>query len=150
MSRPVAVLFVCLGNICRSTMAEGIFQHLVDARGLSDRFRVESAGTAAYHVGERAHPRTREILARHGIDHTSTARRVADDDFAAFDAILAMDRSNLEDLRRHCPREHQHKLHLVLGEAEVPDPYYGTIDDYVASYALLRPALEGWLERLTS
>lgn len=145
------VLFVCLGNICRSPMAEGIFQHLVDQRGLTAAFRVESAGTAAYHIGKRAHPLTREVLAENGVDHRATARQVSPEDFDAFDVILAMDRQNLRDLERIAPANAKARLALVLepvGGGEVPDPYDGDRDGYERNYDLLLPALEAWLDRL--
>jgi protein-tyrosine-phosphatase len=144
------VLFVCLGNICRSPMAEGIFTKLVQDKGLHDRFLIDAAGTAAYHVGELADRRTRELLASHNAEFTSPARRVADEDFEEFDLILAMDRSNLSGLQSRCPAQHQHKLHLALepiGGADVKDPYYGGPDGFEQNYRELSEALAIWLSR---
>ena len=125
------VLFVCLGNICRSPAAEAVFAHLLTEAGLRDRFAVDSAGTGAWHVGEPADRRMREAARRRGIDVTSVARKVSSDDFATFDHILAMDADNLAMLRRLSPPEHRHKIRLYrdldpagIGE-DVPDPSYG-------------------------
>jgi len=147
----VGVLFVCLGNICRSPMADGLFQDRVQRDGVAGRFVVESAGTAAYHVGELADPRTREVLQRRGIDLRSRARRVADDDFERFDWILAMDGSNLSNLRRRCPAQHDHKLHRVLdplGGGDVDDPYYGGSSGFDRNCDQLLEAFDHWLPRM--
>ncbi len=101
-SDPVSVLFVCLGNICRSPLAEGIFAHLAAARGLADRVRVDSAGTGSWHVGNPADPRAIAVAAAHGVRLTGAARQVTRRDFHDFEVIVAMDRSNrraLEGLR---------------------------------------------------
>ncbi len=148
----VRVLFVCLGNICRSPMAEGIFRKLLKERGLEDRFEVDSAGTGAYHVGEDADPRTRRVLERHGAAFPHTARQVTREDLAGYDYILAMDRENLRALERLAPPEHREKLHLVLeplGGGEVPDPYYGDLHEFEEVYLMLEEALARWLDRMT-
>lgn len=125
------VLFVCLGNICRSPLAEGVFRELVRERGLEHRYEVDSAGTGAWHVGEPADPRSRAVAEKHGIALHSRGRQVSEEDFRTFDVIIAMDRenqSNLERIRNGGPS----RLHLLrefdpeAGDgAEVPDPYYG-------------------------
>ncbi len=99
-SRHTSVLFVCLGNICRSPLAEGIFVHLVDQAGLRDRFEIDSAGTGAWHVGERPDARAEIVASRHGVRLESVARQVTDDDFRRFDYIIAMDKENLRRLQR--------------------------------------------------
>lgn len=145
------VLFVCLGNICRSPMAHGIFAHEVRQRGLDDRFEVDSAGTAAYHEGEDPDPRTRQVLAAHGIPLRHAARAVRDSDFERFDLVLAMDRSNLQRLRARCPEAHAHKIHLMLepvGGGEVADPYYGGPDGFDVNFRELTEASGAWLDRL--
>lgn len=133
---PTRVLFVCLGNICRSPAAEAAFASLLQEAGLSDRFVLDSAGTGGWHVGELADRRMRSAAERRGIPMTSRARQVAREDFEHFDHILAMDASNLADLQRLAPARHVHKIRLFrefdpegAGE-DVPDPYYGTAEDF--------------------
>lgn len=143
-----SMLFVCLGNICRSPMAEGLARKLVRERGLS--VRVDSAGTAAYHVGELADPRTRAVLAAHDASFDGRARQVADADFTSFDLILAMDHKNHADLLTRCPAPHRHKVRLVLeptGGGDVADPYYGGPDGFEVNRRQLEAAIGRWLER---
>jgi protein-tyrosine phosphatase len=130
LTKPTSILFVCMGNICRSPTAEGVFRHRAQLAGIAAR--IDSAGTHAYHVGEKPDPRSTEFAARRGIDlSTQSARKVAASDFAEFDHILAMDKDNLALLMAACPPQHQHKLGLFMQHATqsksdiVPDPYYG-------------------------
>lgn len=146
------VLFVCLGNICRSPTADGVFRTLVSQAGLEDKIYVDSAGTAAYHVGNPSDPRSAIAAQDRGYDLSSLrARQVALSDFDEFDYILAMDSQNLCDLQRIQPDDSKAKLQLFLDyseldASEVPDPYYGEgkgfehVLDLVesASYGLLR------------
>ena len=124
------VLFVCMGNICRSPTVEGVFRQMLVEHELEELVEADSAGTHAYHVGEP--PDTRSVAAAElrGVDLTALrARAVSDSDFEYYDLLLAMDQSNLEIMLRLCPTEHQHKVRLFLGDveqgAEMPDPYYG-------------------------
>lgn len=145
-----SVLFVCLGNICRSPMAEGIARARLVAAGRHD-VAVESAGTAGYHEGEPADARTLDVLRRKGQLCELIARQVRDDDFERFDLILAMDRANLRDLRDRCPPAHQNKLRLMLEPTtggDVPDPYYGGKDGFDQVYRLLDQAMDAWLDAL--
>lgn len=126
------ILFVCLGNICRSPLAEGIFQHLVEEAGESSRFHIDSAGTSAYHVGERADSRMRKTAKTHGIELLSRSRQVLSRDTQEFDYIFAMDGSNYRDLKRLMNNHSTAKLvlfreydPLTQGPDDVPDPYYG-------------------------
>ncbi len=134
--KPIGVLFVCLGNICRSPAAEAVFAHLVAEAGVADRFVLDSAGTGAWHVGERADARMRAAAERRGIPMTSRARQVTRDDFETFDHVFAMDASNFAALRRLAPAEHVDKLRLFRDfdpagvGADVPDPYYGDSADF--------------------
>jgi len=128
----VTVLFVCMGNICRSPTAQGVFEHLLEEARLREHIDVDSAGTHAYHIGERPDKRATQAAAGRGIDLSrQRARRVEAADFARFDYVLAMDSSNLEDLIAICPQQHRDKIQLFLefaedlSQREVPDPYYG-------------------------
>jgi protein-tyrosine phosphatase len=120
----VRLLFVCLGNICRSPTAEAVMRRLVAERGLEDRVEVDSAGTGGWHVGDPPDPRACAAAARRGIAVEGAARQVAHRDFAEFDLLLAMDRENLRELQRLAPPGTAHKVRL-LAEVDVPDPYHG-------------------------
>lgn len=123
-----SVLFVCLGNICRSPLAEGAFRKVVEDLGTGERVLIDSAGTGGWHQGEAPDPRSIAVAARNGIDISAQrARQVVKADFSRFEHILAMDSSNLTNLRKLSPAEAPARLRLLL-EAEgmdVPDPYYG-------------------------
>ena len=127
------VLFVCMGNICRSPTGEGVLRHLLASRGLTERVRVDSAGTIDYHEGKPADARMRRAAEKRGIELTSRARQVRGSDFDEFDLIVAMDRENFSDLRwfveEDCtPRASVKLLSEFLppgSGADVPDPYYG-------------------------
>ena len=151
----VRVLFVCLGNICRSPTAHGVFRHLVDTRGLGDRIEVDSCGTAHWHTGEAPDPRSTEEAARRGYRLGDLrARQVQPDDFGRFDYILAMDLSNLADLQVICPAAFDGHLGLFMDFAadidtdEVPDPYYGDGDGFTHVLDLVEVASEGLLEEM--
>ena len=154
---PVSVLFVCLGNICRSPLAEGVFAASADARGLGSRFEADSAGTAAYHSGEPPDPRTTAVAARHGVHLTGLARQVTRRDFQRFDLIVAMDRSNrrsLERLRGHRPRPGAARIVMMRdydprpGDPDVPDPYYGGADGFERVYRIVERCCDGLLDEL--
>lgn len=125
------VLFVCLGNICRSPTAEGVFRRLLDEHGLAHRVQVDSCGIGDWHVGKAPDPRTREAAARRGVDlSVLRARQLAADDFGRFDYLLAMDHDNLAAMRARVPADFDAHLGLFLDFAglpdrAVPDPYYG-------------------------
>lgn len=133
MTAPYRVVFVCLGNICRSPIAEVVTRRLAADAGLADRIVVSSAGTGDWHIGERADPRTLEVLASHGYDGSShRARQFQPDWFADHDLVVAMDETNLATLRRLAPDEEARaKVRLLLSfdpaatSTEVADPYYG-------------------------
>jgi protein-tyrosine phosphatase len=151
---PTRILFVCLGNICRSPAAEGVFQHLLTEAGLDDRFALDSAGTGAWHEGQPADRRMRQAAARRGIELRSIARQVAPSDFERFDLIFAMDGSNLRDLEALAPAEHRHKIRLFREldpEApgdDVPDPYYGHADGFDEVLDIVMRTGQAWLNEL--
>jgi protein-tyrosine phosphatase len=153
--RPISVLFVCLGNICRSPAAEGSFLHLLAREGLQDAFHVDSAGTGHWHVGKPADPRMREAAARRGLVLPSRARQIQPADLERFAHILTMDNDNqaavlrlarsqtggakVEPITRYC-RHHKVK--------EVPDPYYGGAEGFEQVLDILEEACEGFLDSL--
>jgi len=150
-----SVLFVCLGNICRSPTAEGVFRRLLEQEGVADAIRVDSAGTGAWHAGEAPDARAQAAALERGVDlSTQRARQVSASDYLQFDHILAMDESNLADLAAQCPAQHRGKLRLFLefaphaGELEVPDPYYGGEDGFGRVFDLVEAASRGLLEHL--
>jgi protein-tyrosine phosphatase len=147
----VRVLFICLGNICRSPVAEAVFRRLVNNAGLSDQIEIDSAGTSAYHVGEPAHPGTRRVLAHHGIPYDGRARQLRADDVADDRTyIIAMDGANAEELReRFGDRPNIHRLLDFATYAQVhdiPDPYYSDNFDYV--YRLVDDGCRGLLANI--
>lgn len=151
----VSVLFVCMGNICRSPTAQGIFERLVRDARLEDRILIDSAGTHAYHVGNPPDERATEAAFRRGVDLTvQRARRIEVADFGRFDYVLAMDRSNLEDLSAICPEPHLAKLRLFLEFAErrdvleVPDPYYGGAQGFERVLDLVEEGAQGLLQEI--
>jgi protein-tyrosine phosphatase len=151
----VKVLFVCMGNICRSPTAEGVFTKLVSEEGLHELIEVDSAGTHAYHVGDPPDPRAqRSALARDIVISHLRARRAVSDDFESFDYILAMDEDNYKNLAGICPPGLEHKLHLFLDFAshlesrEVPDPYYGGAKGFERVLDMVEEASRGLLEQI--
>jgi protein-tyrosine phosphatase len=147
------VCFVCLGNICRSPTAEGILLHLVEARGASERFLIESAGTGGYHVGEEPDPRTVRTARARGVHLPSRARKFEAGVFARFDYVLAMDGDNERFLQALAPdAEGRAKVRLLrsfdndspLG-AGVPDPYYGAGDGFERVFDICMRACQGFL-----
>lgn len=149
----VHVVFVCLGNICRSPMAEAIFNHRLAQEGLSDQFKVASAGTGDWHLGEPACYGTREVLAANGIACHSTARQVTRTELEEADYVVAMDRSNAATLRRMVGGPTlDGRLHLMLDFAngtqrqDVPDPYYE--GNFELVYRLVNAGCEGLLAHI--
>jgi protein-tyrosine phosphatase len=152
------LLFVCLGNICRSPSAEGVMRALVLEAGLEDRVELDSAGTGGWHVGSPPDERATAAAAARGIALGGSARRVRGDDFDDFDLILAMDRSNLSDLRELARSEHQRDKVKLLREfdpasegvedLDVPDPYYGAAGGFEEVLDLVHAACSGLLQQL--
>lgn len=149
------VLFVCLGNICRSPTAEGVFRTLAAREAPQLLMHADSAGTGNYHIGAPPDRRTQEAALRRGYDLSALrARQVDSVDFTRFDLLLAMDESNLADLRARAPRGVQERLKLLLefapeaGRIEVPDPYYGTASDFDLVVDLVERGARGLISAL--
>jgi protein-tyrosine phosphatase len=150
-----SVLFVCLGNICRSPLAEGIFEHLVEEAGLSNRFEVDSAGTGAWHVGEPPDARATMVASQHGVLLSSRARQITEADLDHFEYVVAMDHNNLRNLERMaatCGSEAQVEL-LRRSDSEgrgeeVPDPYYGRASGFEIVYKMVQRSCLGLLARV--
>jgi protein-tyrosine phosphatase len=151
----VKVLFVCMGNICRSPTAQGVFEHLVESQGLSSTIEIDSAGTHAYHVGDPPDKRAMQAARKRGVELSGQrARRVTEIDFSEFDYVLAMDRDNYDHLLALCPPAQRTKLHLFLHfasdaeEEEVPDPYYGGLSGFERVLDLIEQAAHGLLTEI--
>ncbi|EJC76162.1 protein-tyrosine-phosphatase [Rhizobium leguminosarum bv. trifolii WSM2012] len=148
----ISILFVCMGNICRSPLAEGILRHLVAEAGLTGQFTVDSAGTGGWHKGEPPDRRSIATAQRHGIDISAQrARRIRPGDFRGFDLVLAMDRDNVAALAEIAPPEANIRLFgdaaLRTGE-DIPDPYYGGPDGFELVYTKLLTGCSSLLETL--
>jgi len=151
----VNVLFVCMGNICRSPTAEGIFTRLVSEKGLQEKIGIDSAGTHAYHTGEAPDSRAQQSALARGVDISNLrARKAIKKDFEEYDYVLAMDYDNLSHLESISPDEHESKLILFLEFAsqsdvkEVPDPYYGGPLGFERVLDLVEDAAKGLLEAI--
>lgn len=149
------ILFVCMGNICRSPTAEGVVNNIIINKGIGDLIKVDSAGTHGYHIGEPPDPRTCEAALRRGIDLSGyRARKVVPEDFQRFDLLLAMDRDNLALLQRGARPEYQAKLGLFMNYAsrfdaeEVPDPYYGGEQGFELVLDMIEDAGQGLIRAL--
>ena len=152
------LLFVCLGNICRSPAAEGVFLHLMKQRGLSDRFMVDSAGTGGWHVGNPADRRMQAAANRRGIELPSRARQICLDDFSSFDLVLTMDDDNLAAVRGLAQEAGAGAIATItpmlhyarnFSETEVPDPYYGGEAGFEHVLDLLEDACANLLDELS-
>ena len=149
------VLFVCLGNICRSPLAEGVFRHLVEEAGLGDAIEIDSAGTGGWHTGEAPDPRSQEVAERHGVSLAGqAARRVVDEDFARFDWIVAMDEENERDLLARRPDDARARVVRLRdydpdGPGDVPDPYYGGPRGFDLVYAMVERSARELLDEVS-
>lgn len=154
------ICFVCLGNICRSPLAAGVFKHLVQLAGLEAEFHIESAGMGEWHVGELADPRSRRTAQARGIRLTDTAQQFKRSDFERFDVLIAVDEDNADALRRLAPTPRERaKVRLLRefdpeadGDLDVPDPYYGGMPEFERVYEMVERSsrdLLHWLTRPT-
>ena len=154
-NKQVSVLFVCLGNICRSPTAEGVFRHLVLQEGHDSWITTDSAGTHAYHIGEQPDRRSQQTARSRGIDISDLqGRKAIQRDFEEFDYVLAMDDDNYRNLESMCPSGFEDKLSLFLdfskeySETQVPDPYYGGDQGFDHVFDLVESASHGLLENI--
>jgi protein-tyrosine phosphatase len=154
--RPVAISFVCMGNICRSPTAEATMRHLVSEAGLQDKILIDSAGTGSWHVGEERDRRSRAVAMRRGMPIEGCARQFEAEDFQRFDLVLALDQENARDLRRLAPDpQAKAKVHLLREfdpkagrDTDVPDPYYGGPDGFERVFDICLSACQGLLDHL--
>lgn len=153
--RELGVLFVCLGNICRSPSAEAVFRRLTDKAGLGDRLLIDSAGTVAWQVGKPPDPRAQAEARRRGLDLAALrARQALPADFQRFRYVLAMDWDNYHNLALLCPPGEEHRLALFLdfapevGRREVPDPYYGSREEFTRMFDLIERGAAGLLRHI--
>lgn len=153
---PFKICFVCLGNICRSPTAEGVFQHLVNERGLESYFYVDSAGTSAYHIGEPANSKSQWVANQEGIKLHSKARRFEKADLGEFDLILAMDHENLRNIRQlNGDPENSDKIKLLRefdpqpNDKAVPDPYYGGMQGFQNVFDVIKRSSKALLDELS-
>lgn len=154
----VRILFVCMGNICRSPTAHGVMQHMLAAQNMNENVEVDSAGTHAYHVGEPSDPRSRALASKKGVDmEFIRARKISINDYDEFDYILAMDADNLELINYYAPANHSATIALFLQFAvdagyteqiEVPDPYYGGADGFENVFTLVTQGCTAILKKL--
>ena len=151
----VKVLFVCMGNICRSPTAEAVFRHYVEKEGLTERIHIDSAGTHDYHIGDAPDARTQRAARQRGYDMSQLrGRQVMAADFKRFDYVLAMDEANLSILQRLRPHDASGHLGLFLEfarrhpEREVPDPYYGGADGFERVLDMVEDAADGLLHSI--
>lgn len=148
------VLFVCLGNICRSPAAEGVFRHMIAKEGMQDIVFIDSCGTAAHHEGEQADIRMREHASQRGYDLTSIARGIQRGDLESFDYILTMDNSNYKNVLALTADNNKHKVKMMMNYAtehphdQIPDPYYGGPDGFELVLDLLEDACRGLIETI--
>ena len=162
----INISFVCLGNICRSPMAEGVFKHLVEQAGVANAFHIESAGVGGWHAGEAADARAQATARAHGLTLTNRAQQIRPADFARLDAIIALDGEVADELRRMAPtaadrakvrllREYDPAVSAAVSQAlhaadlDVPDPYYGGPEGFENAYQMIERSSRQLLESLS-
>ena len=154
--QPRNIMFVCQGNICRSPLAQALFEHLLQRRGVTASYRVDSTGVSSYHVGESADRRMRETAARHGITVNHRARAVTQRDLEQYNLILAMDRDNYTILQRKAQSQEQRSRIRMFrdfdpaadGAIDVPDPWYGGMNGFQNVYEIVERTCEALLDQL--
>jgi protein-tyrosine phosphatase len=156
VAQPTRILFVCLGNIVRSPLAENLFRHLAEQAGVGNKYEVDSAGTAAYHVGNAPDPRMRRVAAERGLEYSGRGRQIRQEDFEDFDLLISMDTSNYADLMNLASNPgHTAKVRLMRdfdaqadGQRSVPDPYYGGLEGFEHVYDVIERSAGELLRRL--
>ena len=151
------IIFVCQGNIIRSPLAENMFRHLAQEKGVGEKYQLDSAGTSAYHVGELPDHRMRQVAQEKGFQYTGKARQYRRDEFDQHDLIIVMDRSNLRILRSWASTKEEKKIRMMRefdsqgsAKMDVPDPYYGGLDGFDKTFEILKRSCQGLLEALES
>ena len=151
------IIFVCQGNIIRSPLAENMFRHLAQERGVGEKYQLDSAGTSAFHIGELPDHRMRQVAQEKGFQYTGKARQYMRDEFDQHDLIIVMDRSNLRILSSWASTEEEKKIRMMRefdpqGSAgmDVPDPYYGGLDGFDKTFEIVKRSCQGLLEALES
>jgi protein-tyrosine phosphatase len=154
-SAKLKVLFVCLGNICRSPLGEGVFRHLVKAAGLTDRFEIDSAGTSSYHIGDPPDARTTSVARARGVELTGAARQIRTEDLHEFDYVLVMDDQNLRNVRKLVGKDSTAEVRLLRefdpqarGNLDVPDPYYGGPRGFEDVHDIVHRSCEALLDHI--
>ena len=154
---PYKLIFVCLGNICRSPTGEGVFQHLVKERNLDPYFQIDSAGTSAFHIGEPANSKSQWTANQHGVKLHSRASQLQRSDLEEYDLILAMDHENLKNIKKldkNGSFDHKIKLMRDFGptpeDGSVPDPYYGGMQGFENVFQIVKRSCEALLNELES
>ena len=149
------VLFVCMGNICRSPMAEGLFRHAIKEAGLENQVHIDSAGTHSYHVGSPPDPRAQQAIRKRGIDISGQrSRQVTEQDLAEYDYILVMDGANHTNLVRRAPAAHKSKIRRLLSfskkypNLDVPDPYYGGNEGFEENLDMIHDAVQNLVREI--
>ncbi len=152
---PYKIIFVCLGNICRSPTGEGVFQHLVNERGLQSYFQIDSAGTSAFHIGEPANSKSQWTANQHGIKLNSRASKFTSQDLEEYDLIIAMDHDNLQNIKQlDKTGNYSDKIRLMRdfdpdpGDGAVPDPYYGGMKGFENVFQIVKRSCEALLDLL--
>jgi len=149
------VLFVCMGNICRSPMAEGMFRHAAKQAGLENQVQIDSAGTHSYHIGSPPDTRAQQASKKRGVDISGLrSRLVSDQNFADYDYILVMDGANHSNLIRRAPTQHQNKIRRLLSfsrkypNLDVPDPYYGGVQGFEENLDMIQDAMQHLVQEI--
>ncbi|KAI3636602.1 hypothetical protein MIR68_005291 [Amoeboaphelidium protococcarum] len=149
------ILFVCLGNICRSPMAEAVMKHLVDKNGSQSEVEVDSAGTSSYHIGSSPDHRTIKVCKSNGVKVEHRARQLVDEDFQRFDYILCMDDSNLSNVKQHASNVANSKAQIQLlgsydpqGQKIIVDPYYGDMSDFEVNFQQCLRSCENFMKQV--